>query len=173
MRAPALCLPPHPMKAYQAFILNRVGARATEIHRVLRDRKNFVTILCNSIGTPRSDPSFAGQRPRFNGALTFDFDGAARLKRIAALEVVYHTARDLNGIWQPVRFHAARQIYSITPEIVDEFSSPYDARDDRTPVDPDAQPNRRAAVLAKLACNHNHLLRHCDHAFCVVRTGLR
>ena len=33
------------MKAYQAFILSRAGARGTEIHRVLGDRENFATIL--------------------------------------------------------------------------------------------------------------------------------
>ena len=48
--------------------------------------------------TSRSNLSFAAQGPGFDGALAFDFDGAARFERIAALEVLNHTARDLNGI---------------------------------------------------------------------------
>ena len=43
-------------------------------------------------------PSFAAQGPCFDGAFAFDFDGAARFKRIAALELLDHAARDLNGI---------------------------------------------------------------------------
>src|SRR5688572_2620645 len=117
--------------------------------------------------------SFAAQGPCFDGALAFDFDGAARLKRIATLEVLYHTACDLNGIWQPVRFHAARHIHRVTPEVVDEFVSPHDAGDDWPAVDPDAQPNGRVMALAELACDFHHLLRHGHHAFAVVCARLR
>src|SRR4029453_2188984 len=38
---------------------------------------------------------FSAQGPCFDGAFAFDFDGAAGLKRIAALELLDYTARDL------------------------------------------------------------------------------
>src|SRR5262245_24802964 len=82
------------------------------------------------------------QQPGLDAALTLHLDAAARLEHELVLELFVDRPRHLDGIRQAARFHAAREVYRVAPQIVDVLALADHTRHHRAGVDAHAELHR-------------------------------
>src|SRR5580704_18226237 len=95
--------------------------------------------------------------PHLHFVGAFHLDGPAGFAIELVLDQVVGAAGDLDGSARAVGFHAACQVHSSAPEIVDELLSADDTGHHRAGVDADAE---RELVIAE--CPSRHGLAHVD-----------
>src|SRR4029079_7011282 len=93
----------------------------------------------------------AAEIPRLDLAFPLDRDPPARHALELVPDELVGRVGDLDPPGRPVRFHAARGVHRVTPEVVEEPLAPDHAGHDRAGVDPDAErepPLRRCGARA-------------------------
>jgi hypothetical protein len=68
----------------------------------------------------------AEQKIGLHRTFTFDDDAAVRLKLKALMKMSMGRCRNLNTIWQAVRFHATGDVHRVAPDIVNKLVRPDD-----------------------------------------------
>src|ERR1700733_5827748 len=106
-------------------------------------------------GAPANLP--ADYTPYFQSACAFHLDGSGGFAVELSADQIVGAAGDLDRPALPMRFHAARQVHRLAPEIVDELFAADHAGDHRPGIDADAERKRLAAE-----CPARHRFPHVE-----------
>src|SRR5215813_12975920 len=120
----------------------RLLAASRQTNNATRSAAHSVSTKARSEAAGSPSPMSELQQPGLNRALALDLDHAARLEHVFVLELLVDRARHLDGVGHADRFHAARQVHRVAPQVVDVLALADHAGHYGAAVDADPQLQR-------------------------------
>src|SRR5688500_14529485 len=112
------------MPGYRSDLGSRVGLilrrKRTFSGRTLTADRRFPRFRVDALVRPTVDRPRSHQVPGLHLALPLDVDRPPSPAGELVLQQLVRRSRDLDLTWGAVRFHAARRVHGIAPEVVEE-----------------------------------------------------